>query len=96
MKNKFATIIMSIIIILIIGIISIFGIILWEEIQQTETSVEPESFKTVISETSNTVDKNIETPPVRENILNDIKDENQNNNVNYNNIKVNKYFYNQL
>ena len=35
MKNKFATIIMSIIIILIIGIISIFGIILWEEIQQT-------------------------------------------------------------
>ena len=49
MTNKFATIIMSIIIILIIGIISIFGIILWEEIQQTETSVEPESFKTVIS-----------------------------------------------
>lgn len=96
MKSKFATIIMCIIIILIIGILGIFGVIFWEELQQMETSVEPESFKTVISETSNTVDKNIETPPVRENILNDIKDENQNNNVNYNNIKVDKYFYNQL
>ena len=96
MKNKFATIIMSIIIILIIGIISIFGIILWEEIQQTETSIEPESFKTVFSENSNTVNKNIETPAVKENVFDDIKDSNQNTSVDYSNIKVDKYFYNQL
>ena len=93
MKNKFATIIMSIIIILIIGIISIFGIILWEEIQQTETSIEPESFKTVFSENSNTVNKNIETPAVKENVFDDIKDSNQNTSVDYSNIKVDKYFF---
>ena len=87
---------MSIIIILIIGIISIFGIILWEEIQQTETSIEPESFKTVFSENSNTVNKNIETPAVKENVFDDIKDSNQNTSVDYSNIKVDKYFYNQL
>ncbi len=68
---------MSIIIILIIGIISIFGIILWDEIQQTEISIEPELLKQFLTENSNTVNKNIETPAVKENVFDDIKDSNR-------------------
>ena len=50
MKGKFATIIMTIIIILIISVFSLFGFIFWEELKKLETSVKPEDVKTVCEE----------------------------------------------
>lgn len=97
MKSRFATFIMSIIIILIISVMILFGYIFFEEYVQLQTSIEPENFQTVISENSNIMDTNIETPKIVENPLNDIKDIQQNGKkVDYSNVQVDKYFYNQL
>lgn len=96
MKSKFTSFIMIIIIILILGVIGIFGMMIFGEIKSIETDIIPEDFKTVISDTQNTVDKNIETPKVIENPLSSIQDSNISTNVDYSNVTVNKYFYNQL
>ena len=103
MKNKFTTCIMIIIIILIVCVLGIFAMMLFKEIELIDTSSEVEDFQTIISEvaenkeTINTVDKNIETPKVLENPLNSIKDNSNNQKkVDYSNVSINKYFYNQL
>ena len=96
MKSKFTSFIMIIIIILILGVIGIFGMMIFGEIKSIETDIIPEDFKTIISDTKNTVDKNIETPKVIENPLDSIQDSNISTNVDYSNVTVNKYFYNQL
>ena len=49
MKNLFTNIIMTIVSILIIGVLSIFGIIIWEEIKPLEETYEPEGVETVFS-----------------------------------------------
>lgn len=97
MKSKFPTIIMNIIIILIMCVFILFGYIFFEEFVQLPTSVEPENFQTIISENSNTIDTNIETPQIIENPLNDIEQSQENGQkVDYSNVQVDKYFYNQL
>lgn len=94
MRNKITTIIMSVVICLIITVIVVFGMIFWNELQQMQTMAEPENIKTVISSNENTIDKNIQTPEVVENPFDNIKD--NNNDVNYNNVNLDKYFFNQL
>lgn len=97
MKSKLATIIITIVIILIIAVFGLFGYILWNEFIKLETSVQPENVKTVISENKNTIDKDIKAPEILENPLDDIKDENDaGSEVDYSNVTINKYFYNQL
>ncbi len=96
MKSKFTTIIMDIIIILIISILGIFGVIFWQELKQIETTAEPEAFQTVLSDNSNTIDRNIETPKIIENSLEQIKDEGIAKKIDYSSVTVDKYFYNQL
>ncbi len=97
MKSKLATVIMTIIIFLIIGVFTLFGMILWEELKRLETSVQPEGVKTILSENTNTVDKEIKTPQILENPFGNIQDANkQIEEVDYSNIAINKYFYNQL
>ncbi len=96
MKSKFTSFIMIIIIILILGVIGIFGMMIFGEIKSIETDIIPEDFQTVISDIQDTVDKNIETPKVIENPLDSIEDSNTRRNVDYSNVTVNKYFYNQL
>lgn len=97
MKSKFPTIIMNIIIILIMCVFILFGYIFFEEFVQLPTSVEPENFQTIISENSNTIDTNIETPQIIENPLNNIEQSQENGQkVDYSNVQVDKYFYNQL
>ena len=63
MKSKFTSFIMIIIIILILGVIGIFGMMIFGEIKSIETDIIPEDFKTIISDTKNTVDKNVCWPP---------------------------------
>ena len=97
MKSKFPTIIMSVVIILIVCVFILFGYIFFEEFVQLTTSVEPENFQTTISENSNTINTNIETPQIIENPLDNIESSQENiQKVDYSNIEVDKYFYNQL
>ncbi len=97
MKSKLATTIMTIIMLLIICVFILFGMIFWQELNKIETSVEPEDVKTVISENTNTIDKDIRTPKIIENPFEQIEDGNkQVREVDYSNVTVNKYFYNQL
>lgn len=97
MKSKLATIIMSVVIFLIIAVFILFGTILWNELLKIETSVEPENVKTVISENENTIDSNIKTPEILENPFDDIEEKStQESEVDYSNVNINKYFYNQL
>lgn len=97
MKSKFATAIMTIIMFLIVCVFVLFGMIFWQELNKIETSVEPEDAKTIISENTNTIDKDIKTPNIIENPFDQIENGNrQVREVDYSNVTVNKYFYNQL
>ena len=102
MKSKFTSFIMIIIFILIICVLGIFGIMLFQEIEAIDTNIEPEDFQTTSAETTenvetiNTIDKNISTPQVVENPLDSIKDSNSTKKVDYSNVSIDKYFYNQL
>ena len=103
MKDKFTMLIMTFIVIAIFGVIGMFGVIIYNEINETDKSnalSEVAEFKTSSINTNDTVEKNIETPkiieknPLEELSKNNI--ENSENDVKYDNIVVNKYFYNQL
>ena len=102
MKSKFTSFIMIIIFILIICVLGIFGVMLFQEIEEIDTNVKPEDFQTTSAETTenvetiNTIDKNISTPQVVENPLDSIKDSNSTKKVDYSNVSIDKYFYNQL
>ena len=98
MKSKLATIIILIVMFLIIGVFGIFGFILWEECIKIETSAEPQDIKTIISENRNIIDKEIKTPEILDNPFDEIQGTNKEKDeqINYSNITINKYFYNQL
>ncbi len=97
MKSKFATLMMSIIILLIVAVFGLFVVILWDELMSIQTFVQPENVKTVISENKETIEKDRKAPEILENPFDDIEDGNrQTNEVNTSNVTVNKYFYNQL
>lgn len=99
MKDKLSALITIIISLLIIAIIGFFGYIVWDTVKELDVSAEPEKFKTEIS-SENIVDKEtIKTPNVveTENPFDNIKSEsNENKNIDYSNVTVDKYFYNQL
>lgn len=97
MRSKLTTAIMSVVIFLIIGIFVLFGYILWDEFMKIETSVQPENVKTIISENINTIDEDIKAPEMIENPFDKIEDgSNQASDIDYSNVTINKYFYNQL
>lgn len=97
MRSKLTTAIMSVVIFLIIGIFVLFGYILWDEFMKVETSVQPENVKTIISENINTIDEDIKAPEMIENPFDKIEDgSNQASDIDYSNVTINKYFYNQL
>ena len=107
MKDKFSTIIMFFIVAGIIGIFIIFGMIFYSEYKSLQLgNIEPEDFHTVFSEddniTENTVDEDeIKVPQIIDNPLNKIESTNDSKNeeisdIKYNNVNVDKYFYNQL
>lgn len=97
MRSKISTIIILVVIILIICVFGLFGVILFEELKKIQTSVEVEGVQTEIAE-RNTIDDDIQTPEVIENPFDQIRDggESSSVNVDYSNISVDEYFYNQL
>lgn len=106
MKDKFITIIITAIIILLFLTFGFFGVIFWNEFQYLETSIEPQGVQTVISEDEDAINEIIEDDIIDENLtvsqsvenpLDQIKSENtQSVNENYENVEIDKYFYNQL
>lgn len=99
MKSKFANFIMSIIIILIIAVVCVFGAIIWQEVKNLDVATEPEDFETIVSSRpKEDIDsQNIKTPNIVENSFDKLEGMEQNNKkVDYSNINVDKYFYNQL
>ena len=99
MKSRIAGFIMSIVIILIICALILLGMIFYQEISGVETATEPENFIGNYTSNENTVDtETITTPQVVENNpLNDLQSgSNNNTNVDYSSVTVDKYFYNQL
>lgn len=109
MKSKFTSVIMFFIIMAIIVTFGLLGVIVWQELNESvsvsykETQEETKQFNNDDVELPKTIDDDIETPEIKktENPLSqsdddtDVDDE-QDNQINYDNITVNKYFYNQL
>ena len=97
MKNAFSTIIMSIVIFLIVGVFTLFGMIVWNDLAQMEASMQAEDITTVISESTSTLDKDIKAPKILDNSLDAIQEGSKEpNDIDYSNVSINKYFYNQL
>lgn len=96
MRSGFMKFVSAIISCLGIGVCAVFGIIFWNEFQQIQTVAEPENFKTVIASNQNTIDKDIKAPEIVENVFDSIQDKKETPKVNYNNVSINNYFYNQL
>ncbi len=101
MQSRLTTVILSVLFMLIISVFGLFGIILWNSFLKLETSAEPEEIKTIISETEETIDKDIKAPDIIENpfsgiIDNEKQTQPQNENEDYSNKGIDKYFYNQL
>ena len=100
MRSRLATFIISIVTILIIAVFALFGMIFWQEFKDLQAGAEVEGVQTVISENQNrnTIYEDIKTPEIIENPFDQIQDSGQSStvNVDYSNITVDKYFYNQL
>lgn len=98
MKSKFTNFIMVIIVLLIIAVVGIFGAIILQEIKSLDVAMEPEEFETIASNRPKEEVENIKTPNIVENdTLNQLEKMNSNNpKVDYNNVNVDKYFFNQL
>ena len=97
MRNKFTSIIMFLIIILIICVVIFFGNILWKEWKSIQEIAELEGVRTIITSDEATISEDIKTPQIIENPFDEIKDEDSaNKQIDYSNVKIEKYFYNQL
>ena len=99
MKSRFASFIMIVVMILIICALILLGVIFFEEINGEETASVPQDFVGNYTSNDDTVDlESIKTPQVIENNpLNSIESSGNNNvNVDYSNVTIDKYFYNQL
>lgn len=97
MKSKSTNFIMCIVILLIIAVIGIFGEIILEELKSLDIAQEPEDYETLISSTPKQEIDNMQTPNIVENNSEQLPNITSNNGkVNYNNISIDKYFYNQL
>ena len=105
MKDKFTTIVMGLVILVIIAIIIVFGMMFFEEINNSvEADIENFQYTQDSAEIPKTTDQNIETPKIVEkDPLDELQSANsgssseqENTNIDYTNVNVNKYFYNQL
>ena len=99
MKSRFASFIMIVVMTLIICALILLGVIFFEEINGEETASVPQDFVGNYTSNDDTVDlESIKTPQVIENNPLDSIESSGNNNVNvdYSNVTIDKYFYNQL
>ena len=103
MRDKLTTVIITFVILGIIGVLIVFGMIAFEEITKmsnVETATDPvqwEENKNQVANQDKTLENNIEVPGIVENPLDKLTQApDTNTDVDYSNVNVNKYFYNQL
>lgn len=103
MRDKLTTVIITFVILGIIGVLIVFGMIAFEEITKmsnVETATDPvqwEENENQVANQDKTLENNIEVPGIVENPLDKLtQTPDTNTNVDYSNVNVNKYFYNQL
>ena len=98
MKSKFTYIIMFFITIFIIIGFGLFSVIIYQEITGEEEIAEAPKFQSDATQMADTIDHDIEVPKIIDNPLEKIEEVSSNNveQVNYDNIEINKYFYEQL
>ena len=103
MRDKLTTVIITFVILGIIGVLIVFGMIAFEEITKmsnVETATDPvqwEENENQVANQDKTLENNIEVPRIVENPLDKLtQTPDTNTNVDYSNVNVNKYFYNQL
>lgn len=101
MGKKIVSFIMTIVIILIIAIIIIFGMVIWQNINNVEDNGQVLNFVSTLTEEdyqTDTIDKDVQTPDIIESTIQKFQglgttEENKND---YSEVIVDKYFYNQL
>lgn len=98
MKDAITTVIISIIIILLLIVFGFFGVIFWNEFKNIQSSFENQEVEAVSTEFSDTMENEIQVPKIIENPLDELENSqsSSNTNVNYDNVTIDKYFYNQL
>lgn len=99
MKDKLSTLITIIIILLMMTAFGLLGYIVWDNIKDLDVAAEPEQFQTQTSSEDTVDTKTIQTPKVVENnnpFNYGSEEKTKTSNVDYSNINVDKYFYNQL
>ncbi len=94
MKDLFSKILTVGLSIGILGVIAVVGFIIWDELKKVDTAPKVEEFVSTISETV----EDMQIPQVIESELTGAEEAelNSNSQVNYDNVQVDKYFYNQL
>lgn len=99
MRDKITSIIIFLIVIGIIATSLVLGLIFLQEYIKPDENEELAFVENPVNKNdkiqNNTVEEDIKTPEIVENPISKIEDTNIKN-VNYDNVKVNKYFYNQL
>ena len=99
MRDKITSIIIFLIVIGIIATSLVLGLIFLQEYIKPDENEELAFVENPVNKNdkiqNNTVEEDIKTPEIVENPITKIEDTNIKN-VNYDNVKVNKYFYNQL
>ena len=99
MRDKITSIIIFLIVIGIIATSLVLGLIFLQEYIKHDENEELAFVENPVNKNdkiqNNTVEEDIKTPEIVENPISKIEDTNIKN-VNYDNVKVNKYFYNQL
>ena len=97
MKSRLASFIMLLVMVLIILAMILLGMIIFQDISKVETATGPENFIGNYTNDEETIDmESIKTPQIVENSPLDDIESTTNENIDYSNVNVDKYFYNQL
>ena len=94
MKSKITSFIMTLITILIIVVFCILGIIIYNEIIQSDIVSDVQEFVSNITISSGGINEDIKTPEIIESTVETISPSDEI--INYTNNNIDKYFYNQL
>ena len=94
MKSKITGFIMSIMTMLMIVIFCFLGYIIYEEYIKEDVVGDVQNFVSNIIISDDNLMENIKTPQILETTIN--SNENNNEKVDYKNVQINKYYYNQL
>ena len=95
MRSFFTRLIMSIIIILLIAVLGILGYLVWQEIDGEAVADTVQNFVSTVTSIAKDEEENLSTPGIIDTTSSELE-ETPTVNVNYDNVVVDNYFYDQL